>query len=146
VTADGRDATSGRFTPGHNGGPGLPRGTKLGPSAVNLRRLVARKAAEAGTDVETIAWSVFAAMIARARGGDVRAAQLVLDYLCDKEALELLVKHEGAVPTGPAPVPDTATLAGYLCDLAKLPDGVRTELVARAARADGRDLDAALGD
>ncbi|HXI82098.1 MAG TPA: hypothetical protein VNM34_14925 [Verrucomicrobiae bacterium] len=140
VGPDGRSTRNGQFVKGeYKGGPGRRLGS------VNLRRLVREKAAEAGTDAETIVWSVFAALIARARGGDVRAAVAVLEYLCDREAIELLVTHEGSVSTGPAAVPDSSTLAHYLAELAGVPDSVRRALADRAGRADAAELGSLLG-
>jgi hypothetical protein len=72
----GRD-NAGRFVPGVSGNPaGRPRG-------VDFRKLVMefRKAALDGDLQE-----VYDAMLTRAKAGDVNAAKLLLDRLCDESS------------------------------------------------------------
>lgn len=68
----GRDPATGRFMPGHGGGPGRPRGS-------DLRSLVAEHRA---STMEEALLRVYDMLVERAIGGDVAAARLLLDRLC----------------------------------------------------------------
>lgn len=89
----------GRLLPGHTANPnGRPRG-------IDFRKLVQefRKAALDG-DLQ----QVYQSMLQRAKDGDVQAAKLLLDRLCDIDPQEVNVNHSGAIdgtaaePTGEA--------------------------------------------
>src|SRR5205814_7807420 len=71
--AGGRDA-QGRFAPGNAGGPGNPFARRV----AELRREFLAEAT--GEDLR----AVCRALLARAQGGDVAAAQLALSYLLGK--------------------------------------------------------------
>ena len=85
---DGRDPETGRFLPGNSGGPGRPRG-------LDFRRVVAERAAAAGIPLEAAVWSIFTSLLRRARDGDVHAAKLTLDRLCDNDRAD--VYHQGGI-------------------------------------------------
>lgn len=121
-----KDATTGQFIPGHPGGPGRIKGT------LNLRTIAKQKAAENNVDLETVLWAVLAAMITQARGGNVKAAALVFDRICDVDAIPLRITHDGSIATGNGPPePDTRSLAEYLSGLAGLPEPIRERLLKR---------------
>ena len=74
---------NGKFAPGHSGNPaGRPRGW-------DFRRLVAEAR---GEDVPKGLVRVFAALLERAEMGDVQAAKLLLDRLCDSDPTEVEVR------------------------------------------------------
>lgn len=86
VENGGRDESSGRFLPGNHGSPGRPRG-------IDFRKLVQdfRGAALDG-DLQ----AVFDAMKTRALAGDVAAAKLLLDRLCDTDPIRVAVEDNDA--------------------------------------------------
>lgn len=77
-----RDAGTGRFLPGNSGGPGRPRG-------LDFRRVIADRAEAAGIPLETALWGIFTSLLKQARDGDVQAARLLLDRLCDNDPVSL---------------------------------------------------------
>ena len=77
----------GRFTKGNPGGPGRPRGP-------DFRRLIFEQAERRGVDVEDAVWDVFSALLERAKNGDVQAAKLILDRLCDSDPVVVDVTHQ----------------------------------------------------
>lgn len=80
----GRDEKTGRFLPGHTGNP------KGRPKALDLRRIAEERAAEEGVDLGTALWSVVKALLRRAIGeGDVQAAKLLMDRLCEPEEIRV---------------------------------------------------------
>ena len=95
---NGRDSKSGRFLPGNSGGPGRPRG-------FDLRAVAEQKAAEEGVDLETGLWLVVRRLMTAAQGGDVQAARLLLDRLCDATEVE----GGGVVLTVVTGVPESLT-------------------------------------
>lgn len=70
-----RNPVTGQFLPGHPGGPGRPRG-------LDFRALVA---AHRGDTLPAAMVDLFDALMLRARNGDVQAAKLLLDRLCDAQ-------------------------------------------------------------
>lgn len=83
----GRDPETGRFLPGNSANPnGRPRG-------VDLRKLAQEKAREDGVELGDALWSVTRAMLKRAVNGDVQAAKLLFDKLCDNDAIK--IEHSG---------------------------------------------------
>lgn len=85
-----RDAATGRYLPGHGGGPGNPLGRhvhKLRGTLLDL--LLAGDAAQMR--------GVWGTMIRKATKGDVAAARLVAEYSIGKPALAISVENE----TGP---------------------------------------------
>lgn len=83
-----RDPVTGRWLPGHPGGPGRPRKPDL--FAVALEG-----AAREGVDLRASLWAVLQAIVQRALTGDVSAAKLVLDRLTDPDPI--VVEHTGTV-------------------------------------------------
>jgi hypothetical protein len=78
--------TSHRWKPGQSGNPaGRPRG-------IDFRALVKERiGAEAEADIFA---SIFAALAQKARAGDVKAARLLFDRLCDDApAVEIGMRH-----------------------------------------------------
>jgi hypothetical protein len=98
IAENGRDPKTGRYLPGHPGGPGRPRG-------IDFRRLVTEKAEATGLPLESALWSVFMALLKQAREGDVRAARLILDRICDVD-LATLQAQAGVAVTVVTNVPD----------------------------------------
>ena len=66
----------GRFTRGNPGGPGRPRG-------LDFQQEVLKRAKSSDFDVADALWQVFLALLKKAKRGDVPAAKLLLDRLCD---------------------------------------------------------------
>ena len=79
--------TDGRFALGNAGGPGRPRGS-------DFRRIVRDQAEARGLDIEDAVWQVFEALLRRARKGDVQAAKLLLDRLCDSDPVMIDMVHQ----------------------------------------------------
>lgn len=126
---DWKDGTTGKFIPGHPGGPGRGKGS------LNLRKIAQQKADENGVDLETVLWACLAAMIAQARAGNVKAATLVFDRLCELDTIPLHITHDGAIGRGDGPPePETRSLAEYLAGLAGLPDPLRERLLKRIGK------------
>jgi hypothetical protein len=93
-TGGDRDEKTGRFLPGNNANP------KGRPKGFDFRRVVHEKMQEQNLPVEHALWSIFRSMLARASGGDVSAAKLLLDRLCESDPITLDVTHE-ALLSGP---------------------------------------------
>lgn len=74
-----RDPQTGRFLVGHPGGPGRPKG-------VDFRSLIAQ---HRGTKLETALVEIFDALVKGAKKGDVQAAKLLFDRLCEKDPLKV---------------------------------------------------------
>jgi hypothetical protein len=75
-----RDPRTGQFAPGNPGGPGRPRG-------IDFRELVLRMR---GATVEQSLVAVFDRLVQLATvKADVQAARLLLDRLCDRDALKV---------------------------------------------------------
>jgi hypothetical protein len=90
----------GRWLPGSTGNPnGRARG-------FDFRRIIIDAAAKADVDLAKTIWTIFGAILKAALKGDVHAAKLLLDRLCDTEPDRLHVTQE---PAGP-PVPDRGEL------------------------------------
>lgn len=85
-----RDPQTGRFLPGNNANPkGRPRG-------IDFRRVVREKAEQEGIAVEDAVWAIFRSMLKQAGAGDVSAAKLLLDRLCDDDAGVASVEEKAA--------------------------------------------------
>jgi hypothetical protein len=82
--APARDAL-GRLLPGHTANP------KGRPKGVYLRQLAEARAFVEDMSIEDALWDVVKAMIERAKGGDVKAAQLILDRLAMPESRDPLI-------------------------------------------------------
>lgn len=84
-----RDPASGRFLPGNNANPkGRPRG-------YDFRHIVAEYSARQGVNVEDAVAAIYVAMVGAARNGDVAAAKLLLERLCESpDEIKLSVRHE----------------------------------------------------
>ena len=74
--------SGGRFAKGTKAG-GRPKGT------LDFRKVVEQKAKEKGVDLAGEVWEVLCALLVKAKGGDTRAAQIVLERLCGPVAIEL---------------------------------------------------------
>jgi hypothetical protein len=72
---------NGKFAPGNPGGPGRPPGS----TAYDIRAIAKDYAAKEGLCLEESVWKVLKAMIDRGTNGDVHAAKLVLDRLCQSD-------------------------------------------------------------
>lgn len=74
-------SASGQFARGNRSG-GRPKGT------LDFRKVVEQKAKEKGVDLAGEVWEVLCALLVKAKGGDTRAAQIVLERLCGPVAIE----------------------------------------------------------
>lgn len=112
---EGRDS-SGRFVPGFSGNPGGR------PKSINLRDLVRERMEGESKSPEDAMFAVFASMLKRAMNGDVQAAKLLWDKLCDKEPDSLHVVHDGAISTsaGPTPPQSAAEIRTWAAKLAAM--------------------------
>jgi len=63
------------------------------PRGLDFRAVIAARAESEGISIEGALWDVFQSLLLQARLGDVQAARLLLDHLCDKEPVELHVSH-----------------------------------------------------
>jgi hypothetical protein len=88
VPDSGRDPETGRFTDGHPGGPGRPKGKR---SAELRRELLA------GTDINELR-AVWAKLLELAKGGDLPAIKEVLDRTLGRPVQAVDVE---ATETGP---------------------------------------------
>lgn len=87
VTGD-RDEATGRFLPGNRANPqGRPKG-------FDFRKVIRDKMEAQDLPVEDALWAIFRSMLTRASGGDVSAAKLLLDRLCESDAIMLDVSHQ----------------------------------------------------
>lgn len=82
----GRDH-AGRFAPGCQPGPGRPAGSKT----LDFRAIVTAKAAAEGLSLDDAVWQVANALLSAAIGGDVHASRVLLDRLCGRDALPVVV-------------------------------------------------------
>lgn len=80
---DGRDLKTGRFLPGWKGGPGRPR-------RIDFWHTVSTKAKEKGIDLAEAVWEVFDGLMVAAKKGDVSAAKLLLERVCEPDAVEVV--------------------------------------------------------
>lgn len=104
-----RDAR-GRWLPGQTGNPnGRSRG-------YDFRKIITDAAAQAGVDLPKTLWTIFGAILKAALKGDVHAAKLLLDRLCDTEPDRIHVTQE---PSGP-PIPDRVELLDGIRRLSRL--------------------------
>lgn len=102
---------TGRWRPGHTGGPGRPRG-------VDLRRLAAEKSKADGIDIENAMWGVLKAMLKASINGDVAAAKLVFEKLALNDPAEVNLHHDGAIEAvGPTPPASRVELVKYVREL-----------------------------
>lgn len=110
----GRDSVTGRFLPGTSGNPkGRPRG-------LDFKRIVYERAAAAGIPIEDAVWLVFQAMLKAASGGDVAAAKLILERICETEPTEVHVT--GTMETPGPPMPDPRVIAAQIRAIASVAD------------------------
>lgn len=83
-----RDDVTGRFLPGNRANPnGRPKG-------FDFRKVVTDKMKEQDLTVESALWAIFRSMLGRASGGDVSAAKLLLDKLCEVDPIAMEVSHQ----------------------------------------------------
>lgn len=96
-----RDPVTGRFLPGNSGaGGGRPRG-------LDFRRIVQDAH---GETIDAKLRDVFDALLVAAKAGDVQAAKLLLDRLCDSEPTTVNLNHNGTAPVAPAVIGIVADL------------------------------------
>ena len=95
----GRDH-AGRFAPGCQPGPGRPAGSKT----LDFRAIVTAKAAAEGLSLDDAVWQVANALLSAAIGGDVHASRVLLDRLCGRDALPVVV-DEGPAREAHDPAP-----------------------------------------
>lgn len=91
---DGRDPRTGRFRPGHPGGPGRPK--------VSLRRLAAKVAADRGIDLEDALAEALDTLLVRAQRGNVAASRELVKVLGPVPRRE---PSPEPPPVRPAPAP-----------------------------------------
>jgi len=84
TVSDGHDPETGRFLSGNTGGPGRPQGYRQTLAEAFLNAITVE-------DMQAVA----AVMLKKARGGDTRAAQLILDRFVPKAATTLEVRAPG---------------------------------------------------
>lgn len=104
----------GRFLPGHKGIGGRPKG-------LDFRRVVQEYADARSIKVEDAIWTIFTSLLKSAKDGDVSASRLILDRLCDPDAIKLSVEHSGEIGAGLAP-PSSKQLATEMIRLKELAD------------------------
>lgn len=112
-----RDPETGRFLPGHPGGPGRPAG-------FDVRLLARRMAKKEGVDLEEAIWSVVKKLLADALRGNIRAASLALRQLAlpqpkDAGVVVNVANQANAGASGP-PVPTGVELHEYVERLAEI--------------------------
>jgi hypothetical protein len=100
----------GRWLKGETGNPnGRARG-------FDFRRIIIDTAAKSDVDLPRTIWAIFAAILKAALKGDVHAAKLLLDRLCDTEPDRLHVTQELPGP----PIPERGELLDGIRRLSKL--------------------------
>lgn len=92
-TGDDRDKKTGRFVAGNRIGElgGRPRG-------YDFRRLVLERSRKEDVSIEDALWLVFRSLLKEVGKGNVQAAKLLLDKLCDADAVEVNVNHTALSP------------------------------------------------
>ena len=60
--------------------------TPVIPRDADLRSVIAEHSEAEGVSIEQAIWSIYKSMLAKAKAGDVQAAKLLLDRLCDTSA------------------------------------------------------------
>lgn len=109
---------TGRFVPGNRAAVGHGR-----PPGYDFRKIVTEESKRNNISVEAAVWSIYGAMIVKARSGDVQAAKLLLDRLCESDPIKL--EHSASVD-GPV-IPATAELAQGIKQLSELADELLDE-------------------
>lgn len=95
----GRDPRTGKFLPGNNANPkGRPRG-------YDFRAEIEKHAAANNVSISEALWAVFNAMLRKACDGDVQAAKLIIDKLCDSPD-HIHVTYDGDVSVVHDKLPD----------------------------------------
>lgn len=114
AAGDAKTAKPWQFQPGKSGNPaGRPRG-------FDFRRIVAERIAKEGLTVEDAVWAVFKAAFQQAGKGDIQAAKLIIDRLCDSDPQRLEVEHTNVAPsvTPPKTLAEVQAWADRLASLA----------------------------
>lgn len=85
----------GRLLPGHPGLPGAGR-PKQAYRALPFAQIVGEYGEREGLSMHEALWEVAQALFSAARKGDVTAAKLLIDKLCenDEEPMQLNIAHE----------------------------------------------------
>jgi Family of unknown function (DUF5681) len=144
----------GRLLPGHTANP------KGRPKGVDLRQLAETRAFVEDMSIEDALWDVVKAMIERAKGGDVKAAQLILDRLAMPESRDPLINlqlaqiHATASGEPGPPLPEGEEFSDWVRGLNRvaaqqglLGGATPAEIVADAVAAvEDEDLDEDYGD
>jgi hypothetical protein len=116
------DPKSGKFLPGNQGGPGRPPG-------IHLRAVVHSRE----PDPVGVVYRVWLAVVNKALDGDVPAARLVLEHMCDREIQPPVVvanltanMQVNQVPSGQGPpLPDAESFASYMQKLGETIQALR---------------------
>lgn len=109
-----RDQLTGRFLPGNRANP------KGRPKGFDFRKVIRDKMLSQDLPVEDALWAIFRAMLGRASSGDVSAAKLLLDKLCETDPIMLDVQHQDGL-TPPASEADFAEWASRFSQLINEP-------------------------
>ena len=96
------------FKPGGPGGPGRPRGP-------DFRAVITNRAKELGCPVEDAMWDIYESMLKAAKGGDVQAAKLLIEKLCDNDPIAVHVTTGD--DAGPQPPVDLRAWGAKLASL-----------------------------
>ena len=136
--------------------PAPQRNTLPGTGGVDLRALAEQRSRENGTSVEDDLWAIVERLIAQAKGGCLRSAQMVFERLClglERDGKGPIISIDARqvgdqLAPGQQPVPTGPQLHKYMVEMAELIVGEKDEsgpAVQSADTTDEPDPDTATG-